>query len=395
MSGNNEDEQPVDTETQLVTVGRHPKENFGFVNPPVYHGSTVLFPTAEKLLSRDQPYLYGRMGTPTSDALEDAITRIHGGFGTKLASSGLGAITLALLAVVEAGDHLLVTDSTYRPTRRFCDGMLKKLGVETTYYDPTIGAGIKDLIRPNTKLVYTECPGSQTMELQDIPAISRVAHAHGCVVVTDNTWATPLYFDCFAHGVDIIVQAGTKYVVGHSDVMIGSVTSTEAYWKQVQNAYGMLGQCVGPDDIYLTLRGLRTMGVRLERHMKSGIEIARWMEERPEVAQVLHPALPSAPGHEIWKRDFSGASGLFSVLLKPECEAGLHAFLNGLKLFGMGYSWGGFESLAVPFNPAEYRSATQWTHDGPALRLHIGLEAVEDLIADLDAGFARMAAASR
>ena len=393
MSGNIEDEQQFNSETQLVTAGRDPHDNFGFVNPPVYHGSTVLFPTTERLLARDQPYLYGRMGTPTSQALEDAVTRVHGGFGTKVTSSGLGAITLALLAVVEAGDHLLVTDSTYRPTRRFCDGMLKKFGVETTYYDPLIGAGIEELIQPNTRAIYTECPGSQTMDVQDIPAIARAAHAHNCVVITDNTWATPLYSDCFGHGVDIIVQAGTKYLVGHSDVMIGSVTTTEEYWSPVLNAFGMLGQCVGPDDLYLTLRGLRTLGVRLERHMKSGIAVARWLEQRPEVASVLHPALPGAPGHDIWKRDFTGASGLFSVLLKPECDAGLHAFLDGLKLFGMGYSWGGYESLAVPFDPSDYRSATRWSHDGPALRLHIGLEAVEDLIADLEAGFARMAAA--
>ena len=381
-----------DMDTLIVSSGRDPHANFGFVNPPVYHGSTVLFPTAEKLIKRDQTYLYGRRGTPTSDALEQAITRLHGGFGTKVVSSGLGAITTALLTYLESGDHILVSDSVYRPTRLFCDAMLGKFGVETTYYDPLVGAGIEALIRPNTKVVYTECPGSQTMEVQDIPAIAAVAHRRGCLVATDNTWATPVFFDAFGLGVDIAIQAGTKYVVGHSDVMIGSVTVKEELWPQLKEGFELLGQCVGPDDIYLALRGLRTMGVRLERHMRSGIEIAQWLDDRPEVDLVLHPALPAAPGHDIWKRDFSGASGLFSVVLKPVSEAGLHAFMNGLELFDMGYSWGGYESLAVTFKPDSYRSATTWTHEGPALRFHIGLESVDDLKRDLKAGFERMAA---
>lgn len=383
-----------DTDTLLVSAGRDPHANFGFVNPPVYHGSTVLFPTTEKLLKRDQPYLYGRRGTPTSEALEQALTKLHGGFGTKVVSSGLAAITTALLSYLKGGDHILVSDSVYRPTRMFCNNMLAKFGVETTYYDPLIGSGIEALTRPNTRLIFTECPGSQTMEMQDIPAIAAVAKAHECLVAIDNTWPTPLYFDAIGHGVDIVVQAGTKYVVGHSDVMIGSVTVTEELWPQLHEGFDLVGQCAGPDDIYLALRGLRTMGVRLERHMKSGIEMAQWLESRPEVARVLHPALPSAPGHDVWKRDFTGSSGLFSVLLHGVPEAGLHAMLDGLQLFGMGYSWGGYESLVVPFKPDAYRSATQWTHDGPALRFHIGLESVDDLKADLAAGFERMAKAS-
>lgn len=383
-----------DKDTQLVTAGRDPHSNFGFVNPPVYHGSTVLFPTAEKLINRDQQYLYGRRGTPTSDALEEAITELHGAYGTKVTSSGLGAITTALLSCVKSGDHVLVTDSVYRPTRLFCDTMLGKFGVETTYYDPLIGARIEDLFKPNTRLVFTECPGSQSMEIQDIPAIVTVAHDHGALVATDNTWSTPVFFDAFGHGIDIAVQAGTKYIVGHSDVMIGSVTVTEALWPQLREGFDALGQCVGPDDIYLALRGLRTMGVRLERHMQSGIAMAQWLDARPEVDQVLHPALESMPGHAIWKRDFTGASGLFSVVLKPVSKQALHAFLDGLELFGMGYSWGGYESLVVPFKPDAYRSATTWSHDGPALRFHIGLEGIADLQRDLEAGFERMAAAA-
>lgn len=379
-------------DTRLVTSGRAPHDNFGFVNPPVYHGSTVLFPTAEKLINRDQAYLYGRRGTPTSDALEAAITKIHGAFGTKVTSSGLGAITTALLSYVKSGDHILVTDSVYRPTRLFCDTMLGKFGVETTYYDPLIGAGISELMKPNTRLVFTESPGSQTMEIQDLPAIVKAAHAHGALVATDNTWSTPVFFDAFRHGIDIAVQAGTKYIVGHSDVMIGSVTVTEELWPGLREGFDMLGQCVGPDDIYLALRGLRTMGVRLDRHMASGIEIARWLDARPEVDLVLHPALETCPGHDIWKRDFTGASGLFSIVLKPAPKEALHAFLDHLELFGMGYSWGGYESLVVPFKPDAYRSATQWRHEGPALRFHIGLEGVDDLKRDLEAGFEQMAA---
>ena len=260
MSARKTSSKAIGLDTKLVTTGRNPHANYGFVNPPVYHGSTVLFPSTEKLIARDQQYLYGRRGTPTSDALETAITELHGAAGTKLASSGLGAITMALLTFTKAGDHILITDSVYRPTRMFCDNVMAKFGVETTYYDPLVGANIEQLMRPNTKLVFTETPGSQTMEMQDIPAIVEVAHRRGALVALDNTWATPLYFDVFGHGVDIAVQAGTKYIVGHSDVMLGSVTVGDALWEQLWEGYDLLGQCVGPDDIYLAQRGLRTMG---------------------------------------------------------------------------------------------------------------------------------------
>lgn len=381
--------------TRLVHTGRHPEDQLGFVNPPVYRGSTVLFPTVEALTSGDQAYTYGRHGTPTVRGLEEAIAELEGGYRTWLAPSGLGAITGALLGFVENGDHILVTDSVYRPTRRFCDRVLGRLGVETTYYDPLIGSGIAELMRPNTKLVFTEAPGSQTFEMQDIPAIAEAAHVRNAWVLMDNTWATPLYFKPFEHGVDVSIQAATKYIVGHADAMLGAITANERAAAKIDAAHTDLGLCPGPEDCYLALRGLRTLGVRLERHWASALEMARWLSERPEVRRVLHPALPDDPGHAIWKRDFTGASGLFSIVLNPVSEAAVTAMLDGLELFGMGYSWGGFESLVIPFDPRPYRSATEWKAEGPALRFHIGLEDVEDLKADLEAGLARLRAADR
>ena len=381
--------------TSLVTAGRDPQANFGFVNPPVYHASTVLYPTAEDLAAHRSRYQYGRRGTPTSEALEDALRELEGKScaGVALLPSGLAAISTALLSVAAAGDHILVTDSVYRPTRNFCDGLFKRLGVETTYYDPLIGAGVDSLIKPNTKAVFVEAPGSQSFEMQDIPAIARAAHAKGAVVLMDNTWATPLYFSAFDKGVDLSIQAGTKYIGGHSDIMFGCVSANAATFPRLKETHGALGLCVGPDDIYLALRGLRTLGVRLARHNESGLHVARWLERRPEVARVLHPGLPGDPGHAIWKRDFTGACGLFSIVLKPMPVPAVHAFMNALTLFGMGFSWGGFESLIIAFDCAEYRTATQWAPGGPTLRLHIGLEDVDDLIADLEGGFAAMAAA--
>lgn len=380
--------------TDIVHSGRHPHDNHGFVNPPVYHASTIFFSSYEALKSRDAKYLYGRRGTPTMEALEEAVASLEGGYGTRLCPSGLSAITTMLLTFLKTGDHLLVTDSTYRPTRSFCDQVLKGLGIETTYYDPMIGGDISSLFQDNTKLVYTECPGSQTMEVQDIPAIVEAAHARGILVSTDNTWAAGHYFKAFAHGCDISVQAGTKYIVGHSDAMLGTITVTEALWPQLDKYWQLLGPCVGPDDIYLGQRGLRTLDVRLERHMKNTLAIASWLEGREDVERVMYPALPSDPGHEIWKRDFTGASGLFSFVLTPQPESAVAAFFNSLQFFGMGYSWGGFESLAVPFDPTSYRSATVWPHEGSGVRLHIGLEDVDDLKADLDGAFAAMTAAA-
>jgi cysteine-S-conjugate beta-lyase len=378
--------------TRLVHAGREPARHHGFVNTPIYRGSTILFPTVEALEANAQDFTYGRLGTPTVRALEEAIAELEGGQRTLLTPSGLSAIATSLLAFLAAGDEVLVVDSVYRPARRFCDNVLKRLGVTITYYDPLIGAGIETLITKKTKVVFTESPGSQTFEVQDVPAIAKAARAAGAVVILDNTWATPLFFKPFAHGADVSIQAATKYIGGHADIMLGSITMNERTTLAVAKTHEDLGLCTGPEDVYLGLRGLRSLGVRLERHQQSALEMARWLAERPEVARVIHPGLPSDPGHTIWKRDFTGASGLFSIVLKPVAHGRLAAMLDGLSLFGMGYSWGGFESLILPFDPREYRSATKWQAEGPALRLHIGLEDVDDLKADLDAGFARLAA---
>ncbi|HCL62151.1 MAG TPA: cystathionine beta-lyase [Rhizobiales bacterium] len=378
--------------TRLAHAGREPARQHGFVNTPIYRGSTVLFPTVARLEANAQDFTYGRMGTPTVKALEEAIAELEGGYRTLLTPSGLSAIATALFAFVSAGDEILVADTVYRPNRRFCDNVLKRLGVTTIYYDPLIGAGIKSLITKKTRVVFAESPGSQTFEVQDVPAIVKAAHAAGAVVILDNTWATPLYFKPFAHGVDVSIQAATKYIVGHADAMLGAITATEEASRAVEKAHEDLGLCPGPEDVYLGLRGLRSLGVRLERHQRSGLEMAHWLAGRPEVARVLHPALPSDPGHALWKRDFTGASGLFSIILKPCTRGAVAAMLDGLALFGMGYSWGGFESLILPFDPADYRTTTTWQAEGPALRLHIGLEDVEDLKTDLEAGFARLGA---
>jgi len=377
-------------ETRLAHAGRDPSRQHGFVNTPIYRGSTVIFPNSAALEANDQDFTYGRLGTPTVRALEEAIAEIEGGHRTLLAPSGLSAIATSLLAFVRAGDEVLVVDSVYRPARRFCDNVLKRLGVAVTYYDPLVGEGIGRLITDKTRVVFTESPGSQTFEVQDIPAIARPAHAAGAVVILDNTWATPLYFKPFAHGADVSIQAATKYIGGHADIMLGSITTTEKTSAAIAKTHEDLGLCVGPEDVYLGLRGLRTLAVRLDRHQKSALELARWLAQRPEVARVIHPALPEDPGYALWKRDFSGASGLFSVILNPFSRQSVAAMLDGLSLFGMGYSWGGFESLIIPFDPRDYRTATTWNAEGPALRLHVGLEDVEDLKADLDAGFARL-----
>lgn len=380
-------------DTVIVAAGRDPEANFGIVNPPVYHASTVLYPTLEAVKARAQPVTYGRRGTPTTFALQDAIAELEGGYKTALTSSGLSAVTTALLAYLKAGDHLLMVDSVYQPSRHFCDTVLVRYGVDVEYYDPLIGGGIERLIRPETKVVFTESPGSVTFEVQDIPAIAEVAHRSGITVMLDNTWASPLYFKPFEHGVDVSIQAATKYLCGHSDVMMGAITTTEVAWKELLDTHGAIGQCVAPDDVYLVLRGIRTLSTRLERHMKSGIALAQWLAKRPEVKRVLHPALPGDPGHEIWKRDFTGACGLFSVELTPCPEKALAAFLDGLDLFGMGYSWGGFESLVIPQYPKKMRTATEWNAEGQILRFHAGLEDIDDLVADLEAGFARLQAA--
>jgi cystathionine beta-lyase len=381
---------PQKAETRLVTSGRDTKAQKGFVNPPVVHGSTVLYPTAEDLHAHRGEFQYGRHGTPTTRALQQTLMALEGPqcAGVGIAPSGLAAISTTLLAILKKGDHILVCDNIYRPTRNFCQGVLARYGVETTYFDPLIGAGIAALFKPNTRAVMVEAPGSQSFEMPDVPAIAAAAHAHDVLVIDDNTWATPLFRRALEQGVDISIQAATKYIGGHSDIMFGTISANAKTWPDIAETIRLLGVCAGPDDVFLALRGLRTLAVRLAQHHRAGLEMARWLQDRPEVVRVLHPALESDPGHAIWKRDFTGASGLFSIVLKDAPQKAVDALLDTVTLFGMGFSWGGFESLVIPFDCSSYRSATKWAPEGPTLRLHIGLENVEDLQADLDRGFA-------
>ena len=378
--------------TEVVLAGRTPFAFDGFVNTPIYRGSTVLSPTVDQFLHRKGRYTYGRRGTPTTDALAGALAKLEGGAGVVLTPSGLSAITTALLAVVKAGDHLLVTDSAYFPTRHFCNTALARLGVEVEYYDPLVGGAIEKLFKPNTRAVFLESPGSLSFEMQDVPAIARAAHARGAAVLMDNTWATPVYFRPHEFDVDLSLAAGTKYLGGHADANIGWVSANEKFFPTLKDIHGTLGLCPGPEDTFLALRGLRTLAVRLERHMASACKVALWLKSRPEVLHVLYPALEGDAGYAIWRRDFSGASGLFSFVLRPDhSAAAVAAFVEGLDLFGIGASWGGFESLAVPFDCTKMRTATRWAPGGPAVRLHIGLEDVDDLIADLERGLSRLA----
>jgi cysteine-S-conjugate beta-lyase len=394
-SGADDTKKPQQAETRLVTAGRDRDAQKGFVNPAVFHGSTVLYPTAEDLHAHRGEYTYGRHGTPTTRALQDVMMALEGPqcAGVGLTPSGLAAISTTLLSVTSAGDHILVCDNIYRPTRNFCNGVLARYGVETTYFDPLIGGAIKQMFKPNTKAVLVEAPGSQSFEMPDIPAIAAAAHAHGALVIDDNTWATPLYHRSLDLGVDISMQAATKYIGGHSDIMFGTISANAKAWPLVNETIRLLGVCAGPDDVYLALRGARTLAVRLAQHHRSGLEMARWLATRPEVARVLHPGLESDPGHAIWKRDFTGASGLFSIVLRPVPQNAVDALLDAVTLFGMGFSWGGYESLIIPFDCDSYRTATKWSPGGPTLRLHIGLESVDDLKADLERGFAALAAA--
>ena len=381
-------------DTTIVTTGRHPDDNHGIVNPPVYHASTVLYPTVAALEAAGRtPFdgvRYGRRGTPTTFALEEAMTALEGGYRSIAMPSGLSAVTLSLLAFVKAGDHVLMVDSVYDPTRRFCERMLSRFGVETTYYDPLIGAGIAALMRPETKVVFMESPGSLTFEVQDVPAVAAAAHAGGAVAILDNTWATPLFFKPFDHSVDVSIHGATKYIVGHADAMLGIVTTTEDAFLPVKRTTAVVGTTVAPDDCYLGLRGLRTLGVRLARHRETALTLADWLAARPEVDTVRHPALEGCPGHDLWKRDFSGSSGLFGVVLRDYGKDAVTAMLDGMELFAMGYSWGGYESLILPTYPANHRSATTWSAPGPSLRIHAGLEDPDDLIADLEKGLERL-----
>ncbi|ARN82949.1 cystathionine beta-lyase [Methylocystis bryophila] len=380
--------------TLLAHAGRHPFAQEGFVNTPVYRGSTVLFPTAEDFERHRQPYTYATKGTPTTRGLEEAWSELSGATTTVLAPSGLAAIALALMTATKAGDHLLVTDSAYGPTRIFCDGVLKRFGVETQYYDPRLGAGVGALMRENTSAILAESPGSLTMEVQDVPAIAAAAAARGACVILDNTWATPLFFPPFERGVDINVEAGTKYLSGHADLLLGLVSANAKWATRLRNSFDAFAMVPGGDDAFLALRGLRTMELRLREQQRAGLEIAQWLEGRSEVLRLLHPALPAHPDHALWKRDFSGAAGVFSVVLNPAPKPCVDAFLNALTLFGIGYSWGGYESLVIPFDCARSRTATCFAPEGPCLRFSIGLEDVEDLKADLAAAFERMGAAA-
>jgi cystathionine beta-lyase len=391
MAKSRPDPKSLKAATRLVTAGREFAEH-GMVNPAVYRASTVTFPDVETLHTRNQTYFYGRRGTPTSRAFETTVAALEGGHDCKACPSGLAAISAALLAFLNTGDHMLMADTVYHPARHLADTVLKRMGIETTYFDPLIGPGITNLMRPNTRVVYCESPGSQTMEVQDIPAIAEAAKKRGAVVMIDNTWSAGHYFKAFEMGCDVSIQAATKYLVGHSDAMLGTVTCSAGTWEQFKDSYETMGLFAGPDDMYLALRGIRTLDARLERHMRSALAVAEWLRGRPEVDTVLYPALSNAPGHGTWKRDFTGASGLFSVVLKPAPKKAAAALLDNLTLFSMGYSWGGFESLIVPFEP--HRTATTWTAEGPCLRLHIGLEHPDDLIADLTEGFKHFKRAS-
>ena len=385
-------------ETRLVHAGRDPEQHQGTVNPPIHRASTILYPTVEAFEQRiGRKYgttsSYGIYGTPITYALREALAELSGGARSLVTSSGLSAITQALAAFLRQGDHVLVPDSTYGPTRNFCAGTLARFGVETTFYDPAIGGEIAGLIRPATKVVYAESPGSLTFEIQDVPAIAAAAHARGATVFFDNTWATPLNFRAFDHGVDVEIQAATKYLAGHSDLLMGVITArTEAIFRHLKDGIDEFGDCVAPDLCYETLRGLRTLHVRMKRHEESALHIARWLTGRPEVTRVLHPALPDHPGHALWRRDFIGSSSLFGVVLRTESKAAVAAMLEGLALFKIGASFGGFESLILPPQLKDNRTVRPWSEHGTLLRLHVGLEAPDDLVADLEAGLRRLAA---
>ena len=379
--------------TRLVHSGHDFETTHGFVNLPAFRGSTVLYKDTATIRTHDQRFTYGTHGTPTTQALAAAWSELSGAAGTALVPSGLAAIAMALQTAVKAGDHLLMTDSAYFPARRFAEKVLRPFGVETTYYDPALGAGIADLIQPNTKAILTEAPGSQSLEMQDIPAISEAAHKRGVCVIMDNTWATPIFFPPHAHGVDVAIEAGTKYLGGHSDLLLGLISANAEWWPRLNAFVDLYAIPPGPEDCMLALRGLRTMELRLREAERQALALAHWLETRPEVKRVLHPALPHHPGHEIWKRDFAGSSGLFSIILHPASDDAVAAMLDGLSLFKMGFSWGGYESLVIPFDCSSYRTATTWAPGGPALRLQVGLEDLEDLKDDLAAGFARLKAA--
>ena len=381
-------------DTLLARAGRDPAAYQGMVNTPVFRASTILFPDLETYESRGgddfKKVRYGLLGTPTTFAFEEAVAKMEGGHAAVALPSGLAAITAALCAYVKTGDHLLIPDAVYGPTRTFCDKHLAPNGVEVEYYDPLIGAGIEKRFRSNTRAVFCEAPGSLTFEMQDIPAIAEAAHRRGLPVLADTTWGTPYFFRSFEKGVDVSIHAATKYISGHSDVVIGVIVTNEPHWLTVRRTVANYGYGVSPDDCFLALRGFRTIGVRMKHQMESALKVARWLQARPQVRRVIYPALEGDPGHAVWKRDFAGAASLFSFVTQPASERQVSAFMNALEIFGIGSSWGGFESLAVVVRLERYRTATKWDPGGPTIRLHIGLEDPDDLIADLERGFAAM-----
>ena len=380
-------------ETILTHGGRDPDEQFGFVNTPVYRGSTVLFKTLADLEAQQQRYLYGRAGNPTTEGVEAIISQLEGAYRTQLLPSGLAAVTVALMSCLKAGDDVLISDSAYEPGRTFGDGFLTRMGVSVRYFDPRIGAGLQALMQPNTRAVLGESPGSLTFEVQDIPALAKAAHDGGARLIIDNSWASPLYHQPLALGADLVVHAATKMFVGHSDAFAGTISTTQEAWADVERTRRLLGFFTSGDDAYLVARGLRTLALRMAAHRDRALEIARWLESQPEVQQVLHPALESHPDHALFKRDFTGSGSLFSVLLAPAPRASVAAFVDKLELFTMGYSWGGYESLCLPVKLGKNRTAKPWTADGNLFRLHIGLEGTEDLKADLAAAMERYARA--
>lgn len=384
--------------TVVCHAGREPEAYHGFLNTPVFNGSTVLFQTLDDLEAANAGtfpgYAYGRYGNPTAASFEACIAALEGAYQSLATASGVAAVTVPLLSFLNSGDHLLMVDTAYGPTRKFCDQELTRLGVEVTYYDPLIGAGIEALLKPNTRVIFLESPGSLTFEVQDIPAIVAVAKPRGIVTMIDNSWASPLYFQPLKHGVDISIHSATKYINGHSDIVIGVVSATKEAFPRLKQGYGNIGAVPTAQDCYMAQRGIRTLAVRVKQHEASALELARWFEKRPETVKLLHPAFASCPGHEVWKRDFSGSTGLFGVLLKPYPRKALEAMMNGMRFFKMGYSWGGYESLMMPFSPQAVRSATRWQHDGLNLRIHAGLEDVADLLDDLEAGLKRLNAAA-
>lgn len=381
----------VSISTKMTRWGREPEEQHGFVNTPIYRGSTVIYKSIDDIHNDRLRFNYGTAGTPTIESLENAWSALSGSAGTVISPSGLGSIALALFSVTKAGDHILMPDSVYRPTRSFCEGMLKRFGVQTEYYDPMIGIDIEKLLKPNTSVIFLESPGSLTFEVQDIPSIVAVAKKHSIKTIMDNTWATPIFFKAHEHGIDLALEAGTKYLGGHSDLLMGLVSANEETWPFLRQTYDHMAMLPGAEDCFLALRGLRTMHLRLKEAEKRGLEIAHWLQARSEVAKILHPAFPECPGHENWQRNFHGSSGVFSIILDPQfTKIGLANMLDNMSIFAIGYSWGGFESLIVPFNCSDYRTVTKWQPEGLTIRLQIGLEDLDDLKNDLAQGLERL-----